>query len=296
MNAHSQVNYVVVNGHLSPADKACVSLHDRGFRYGDGVFETLAVRGGVPCWFSWHMRRLEAGLAAVRIKFDVGALQADCRTLLHKNKPADGLLRIQITRGVGGRGYLPDLNAGPTVVIETMPSPPRPALPVALWQGGMIKIPPRALPMRYKLCQGMSSTLARLEAADNACFDALLVNEKGYLCETGSANLFWLKGGRLYTPPLDCGVLEGAARAAVLRLSPYPVEEVESAVKALAGAEAVFITNVVWGALAVGSLLPLGMKWDSVSAAERFCRLIADDRLDDCRRHGHEWESTGVTA
>lgn len=290
MNAFPQANYVMLNSRLLPSREALVSVQDRGFRYGDGAFETIAVRGGVPCWFVWHMQRLRSGLDVIKINVSLGTLQADCRTLLHKNNVSDGLLRIQITRGAGGRGYLPEPHAKPTIIIETMPLPPYPPSPVKLWQSSVVKIP-----MRYKLCQGINSTLARMEAAENGCFDALMQNDKGHICETSAANIFWLNRGRLYTPALSCGILEGATRAAMLRLKPYPVEEVETTIDTLKKADSVFITNVVWGALAVGSLLPRGANWEKSNLlAEQMRHLIDKDRTEDGQKHRHEWQSSGA--
>ena len=289
MSSFPQANYVMMNGRLLAAQEALVSVHDRGFRYGDGAFETIAVRGGVPCWFAWHMQRLKAGLDAIKIQFSVGTLQAQCRTLLHQNSVMDGLLRIQITRGLGGRGYLPEPHAKPTVIIETMPVSPHPPSPAKLWLSGIAK-----LPMRYKLCQGINSTLARMQAAEHDCFEALMLSDKGIVSESSSANIFWLKGGKLYTPSLNCGVLEGATRAALLRLKPYPAEEVEIGVETLKKAEAVFLTNVVWSALAVGSLLPEGACWESMQLAKQMRDVIDKDRKEDCIRHRQEWQSSGA--
>ena len=194
------MTYSIVNGRLVDAAEAVISIEDRGFRYGDGVFETIAVHGGVPYQFEWHMARLASGLQAVKISFPTESLRDHCRQLLKKNALADGILRIQVTRGAGSRGYLPE-TADATFAMETMALPPLPPKPVSLWQSTYRKISEHALPVRYKLCQGLNSTLARMEAAEHHCFDALLLNERGHPCETSSANLFWFKNATLYTLP-----------------------------------------------------------------------------------------------
>ncbi len=284
--------YCMVNHQLVPANQAAVSILDRGFRYGDGVFETLAVQDGVPYQFDWHLRRLADGLRAIRIDCEIDAVYESARRLLRENDVKDGLLRIQVTRGIGSIGYLPDPHhrlAGPTVVIETGPLPEIPVDPVSLWLSSYAKISTRALPVQYKLCQGLNSTLARMEANENHCFEALLLNQERQLCETSSGNLFWLSGNKLYTPALSCGLLEGSTRAAIMRLSPYIVEEVEAGIDALLEADAVFVTNVVWHAIAVNRLLPHGVSWDSEDIAQEFRHRLADDCAAYCRRHRGEW-------
>ena len=85
-------------------------------------------------------------------------------------------------------------------------------------------------------------------------------------------------------------MLAGSTRDAVMRLSPYPVVEAEANVDALAGAEAVFITNVVWRALAVGALMPINLEWNSAQIAEQFCKLIDADRETSNKDHSNEWK------
>ena len=269
--------FVIINNQLIDAKNAQVSIHDRGFRYGDGVFETIAVHDGVPYQFDWHMERLRKGLHAVKIDGNLHTLHEQCRRLIRENGAKDAILRIQITRGSGGKGYLPDAVPAPTLVIETLPLHAPPAGPVSLWLSDWQKITPRSLPVQYKLCQGMSSTLARMEAAENDCFEALLLNHQGQVCETSAGNIFWLKGDTLYTPALTCGVLEGAMRAAVMRLSPYAVREPAETLEALEGAQAVFITNSVWKVRAVGRLRPKGTAWKPSPALDALKTLVEND-------------------
>jgi len=283
------MSYCLINGRTVPAAKAVISVQDRGFRYGDGVFETIAVHGGVPYQFDWHMTRLAEGLRSIKIPFVVDSLRGHCRQLLRKNKLDAGVLRIQVTRGIGNRGYLPG-KAGAMFVIETMPMPPVPQAPVTLLQSSYSRVSARALPVRYKLSQGLNSTLARLEAAENECFDALLLNEHGQVCETSSANIFWFRKDTLYTPSLSCGVLEGATRSAVMRLSPYPLKEVTAAgIETLMQAEAVFITNTVWKTIAVNRLLPSKCHWNSEEITIQFHRLLTQDRKNYSQLHHKEW-------
>lgn len=282
------MDYCSINGQLTEASEARISVRDRGFRYGDGLFETMALEGGVPYRFEWHMQRLADGLAALKIPCDTTALQVDCRRLLQQSKAQSGFLRLQVTRGEGGKGYLPDDQCSATIVIETLPAAPPPDGPVRLWQSSYRKLSPQALPVRYKLCQGLNSTLARMEAAEQDCFDALMLNDGGQVCETSSASLIWRKDGVLYTPSLGCGILEGSTRAALLELA--PLQEVQASLDALIAADAVCIANVAWKCLPVAALLPLNAEWQSGALAAQLRRLIERDREAYCVAHAGSWQ------
>lgn len=283
---------VIINGRSVPSDQAVISIQDRGFRLGDGVFETIGVYGGVPYQFGFHISRMSGGLAAINIPFDTGMLQAYARQLLKENQVGGGLLRIQVSRGIGSQGYLPDSRhpqAGASWVMETMPLPELPQTPVTLWQASYAKLSPRALPVQYKLCQGLNSTLARMEAAENHCFDALLSNEQRHVCETSSGNLFWIKGNVLYTPALACGVLDGSMRSAILRLSPWQVQEVEATAGQMSHADAVFISNAAWKLLPVSELKPQGLQWKSEELAAQMRALIENDIESYCGQQKASW-------
>lgn len=280
-------NYVLLNGTLTPPEKAFVSVDDRGFRYGDSVFETIAVTAGIPYQLEWHMGRLARGLSSLRIIFDTKTLPSKCCELLHANAVSDGILRIQISRGVGSRGYMPDSSdprVGATCVIQTLPLPPITINPAGVWLSNYQKISAKALPVQHKLGQGLNSILARIEASENggidghACADALLLNERGEICETSSGNLFWFNNNVLYTPALSCGVLEGSTRHALMRLSPYPIQEVVAPLETLRDAEAVFMTNVVWPVRPIGALFPQKWQWDSEKLASYLRELLLRDR------------------
>lgn len=277
-----------LNGQLTATEKAAIPIGDRGFRYGDGVFETIAVQEGVPCHFEFHMARLAGGLKALRIKFDPNPLEAQCRELLKANQMADGLLRIQITRGSGSRGYLPTASQA-LYIIETMPAPEAHKEAVSLYLSSYRKISSAALPVEYKLCQGMNSTLARLEASEHGCFDGLQLNDKNHVCETSSGNIFWLKDGTLYTPALACGVLKGSTREAVMRFSPYPVKEVSEGLDALLKAEAAIITNVAWTVLPVKELHGHNAVWESLGLAQQLTQLLIKDRANYSVQHRSDW-------
>lgn len=264
-----------VNGRFYAEGEPCLRADDRGFRFGDGVFETIPVHGGTIYLWDYHLERLKAGCAMLRMKPPPENLLNDALRLLRQNAMTDAMLRISISRGAGSKGYLP-LNPSPTVVIETLPRPPASAsgsLYLSAWR----RPGPLSLPTHCKLAQGLNSTLARLEAEGAGCMDALQLSEAGHLAEASSANLFWLKDGVLHTPSLETGALAGVTRRRMLELSPWPVREDLYPLTALEAAEAVFVTNATFGVRAILKLAPQGWQWNSHEAALRLNALRERD-------------------
>ena len=246
------------NDRYVDAVQARVSADDRGFRFGDGLFETIAVYGGKPYQIDWHMERLQAGLAALKIPQTLN-LKPETLETIKRNNITEGFARIMISRGEGSIGYLPKPNIKPTILIEAFPRTEPLPQPATLFRSSHIKPPLESLPTNMKLAQGVNSTLARLEAQENGCFEALQVNAQGHLCEASSANLFWVKKGIVYTPSLSTGCLNGSTRAALMRIT--KVHQVKDPPTALHEADEVFLTNCVWRVLPVIELKPLGYKW-----------------------------------
>lgn len=282
--------HLSLNGTVTDTSRAIIAHDDRGFRFGDGLFETIALQDGVPYQWELHMSRLQAGLDALRIALPPCDLKAEARTLLHQSSEPDGFLRIQITRGVGSIGYRPTGTLAPLRLMEVLPPRPQPSGPIGLWQSRWQKPSPHMLPTDCKISQGIGPTLALLEAEENACFEALQLSANNELCEASSGNLFWLKDGMLHTPALQTGCLNGTTRAAIWRLWTGPKAEICAPIHALQAADAVFLSNCGWGVLPVASLKPLGWHWDHNAPA---LALIADALRHDQATHragiAHEW-------
>jgi branched-subunit amino acid aminotransferase/4-amino-4-deoxychorismate lyase len=143
------------------------------------------------------------------------------------------------------------------VVIEATDRITPPVDAASLWLTDIEKPSPKSLPVQHKLSQGINSTLARMQAAKHGCLDGLLLNAQGEICETGSANLFWRVGKVLHTPALHCGVLAGTTREALLRISPYQVEEGAYKLEHLQQADAIIATNTHWQMQPITVLRPL---------------------------------------
>lgn len=275
--------YAWVNGARVNAETACVPIDDRGFRFGDGLFDTIPIHDGLPYLWEYHMERLEDGLKALCMQCRVKDLLPQALALISSNEVVHGLLRMQVSRGTGSQGYLPLSSNTATIVMQTMESPIPPAQPVTLWLSSYRKISPNALPVQYKLAQGLGSTLARMEAAGNGCFEALQITDDNHISEASSANIFWRSEGRLYTPSLACGALAGVTRRRIRELSAYAVEEGQYTLSDMAAADAVILTNASLGAIAVQQLSGQKKTWGSMALAAEINAL----RASDIRRHTH---------
>ena len=195
-----------------------VAVLDRGLLYGDGLFETaLFVDGVAPLW-SRHCARLETDAARL-------ALRAPPRDVLHATAQracaglARAAVRITLTRGVGERGYAPPAAAEPTWIVTAAPAP---AIPADWYVRGIrvrccglrLAAQPRLAGIKH--LNRLEQVLARAEWNDPAIAEGLLADTGGNVIGATAANLFVVRGARLFTPALDdCGVA-GVARAEVM--------------------------------------------------------------------------------
>lgn len=264
--------FAYVNGVTSSYDKASLSIGDRGLKFGDGVYETIRVTNGKPFAFEKHMERLQTSLGLLKIGADITGLYDVCIGLIKRNNIKDGTVRLMITRGVGGVGYMPSSGNEFGIVVEALPLPELSENPINLWVSQWKKIPPACLPAAAKTMQGLSSTLARMEAAENNCFEAVLLSLEGNICECSSSNIFWAKDGKLYTPSLDVGILAGTTRDSIIEYWPDKVIEGVFKLENLLAADEVFVTNVVWTALPVKKLMPANKEFTKYD----FCAKAKD--------------------
>lgn len=228
-----------------------VSALDRGFCYGDGLFETIRIVGGrAPLW-SRHMHRLAEGCTRLAMAPpDVGALVADVGRLCAHRDAA--VVRITLSRGAGRRGYAIDPASTGTRVVAVADMPP---IPRRLVDEGLVV---RECRMRYavqpalagiKHLNRLEQVLARSEWDDPAIDEGLMLDIDGRLVSATAANLFVVHAGRVSTPALErCGVA-GVARAEVLAVTGASTTDLTPA--ELAGADEVFLTSSVRGILPV---------------------------------------------
>lgn len=265
---------ILING--KPGDS--VSVLDRGFQYGDGLFETLAVRDGTPLLWERHMQRLTRGAARLGIPApDQYLLHAEAREVCRGAVKA--VLKIILTRGVLGRGYAPVTGAAPTRVIGLLPWPDYPARHK---NEGVAAQFCHTLITRHNVLAGLKhlnrleQVLARMELKQDS-IEGLMRDEGGCLIEGTMTNLFIISGEDLITPDLSHSGVEGVMRDLVLERAaalsiPCRVAELQPQ-DALNAAE-VFLTNSLIGIWPVRRLE--GREYSVGQVTRRLQDAIAD--------------------
>ncbi|WP_425107148.1 aminotransferase class IV [Ancylobacter sp.] len=222
-----------------------VSIEDRGFTLGDGVFDTALALDGAVFARARHVGRLVAAAQRIGIVLEAAAVEAALDAALTAEPT---ILRTTVTRGTAARGLWPTSAGAPTVVVTRAPwSPALLGQPARLITatGRRNEFSPTA---NLKTLGYLDHILAAREAAAAGVDDALLLNTRGRVACTTIANVFALIAGRLVTPALREGCLPGIMRALVIEAAPrlgLAVEERPLAPAALTGADAVFLTNSV---------------------------------------------------
>jgi branched-chain amino acid aminotransferase len=220
--------HVWVDGRIEPADGRHLSVFDRGFQLGDGVFETLRARGGAAAELREHLARLRTsaeglgiGLAADTERVLEDGIRALLETEALAGPDGDASVRITVSRGpYRARGLLP---AGdmppPTVAIQAWPVPPTPEDHLARGLhlvASAVRRDPESPLAALKTTSRADYVYARLEARRAGADDALFLTIDGHLSEATSANLFLVRGDELATPALACAILPGTTRSWIL--------------------------------------------------------------------------------
>ena len=246
------------NGHLLPSDEVSIAANDRGFLYGDSLYETIRIHASQPFLWELHTKRLIAGAEVIGLKlpFSGEDLYGQTKKLIERNKETDCVVRLMVSRGIGERGYGTTGLETPTTLITTHPLPDRQTKPITIvtTPARVAKEDPLAqIKSGNKLTSIMAKRLAKQSNAD----DGLILNSDRNVTETSSANIFWIQDGILRTPPQSDGVLPGTTRHLVIDLATAlgqaPREQSVSSC-ALKKAEAVFVTSAATGIRAVGQV------------------------------------------
>ncbi|MGE3308588.1 MAG: aminotransferase class IV [Limisphaerales bacterium] len=252
---------VYLNGRFVASDQAMVSVFDRGFLYGDGLFETMRIDAGHPWLWDAHAHRLSEGAKALRITLPSSPdqLRDALNELLRRNGLTDAIARISISRGAGHRGYSIRGSEQPTVVITVHPAAPFPANPPPPWRlrTAQARLPAGDPFAPFKTASKLLHILARAEAEEAGADEALLLNTSGHIAETSAANLFWIEKHGACTPHPDAGGLAGVTRGFVmglLRNAGWEVREVLASPDALHAANGVFATVSTQGLVEVSHL------------------------------------------
>ncbi|MGQ0594205.1 MAG: aminodeoxychorismate lyase [Gammaproteobacteria bacterium] len=195
-----------------------VSVADRGLHYGDGVFETLPIVAGVVCHWDRHLERLRLGCARLGLACPEDTLlRADLEVL--RAGVDHGVVKLIVTRGVGGRGFRPPDPTEPTRIFARYPWR---SYPAALYRSGIVarvcttRLSRNPVLAGIKHLNRLEQVLARREWVDPEVHEGLMLDTGGRVIEGTMTNLFLVRAGRLVTPDLsECGVL-GIMRGLVI--------------------------------------------------------------------------------
>lgn len=209
-----------VNGAYRPQPHASVNIEDRGYQFADGIYEVVHIHRGRFTDWDLHFARLERSLREIRIPLPMsrGALEHVLAEVAARNRIDEGLLYMQVTRGVAPRNHIfPNPAPKPAIVVTAKRVGAYPASPDA-WTTSVISHKDE----RWARCDIKSvgllpNVLARQAAKDQGAAEAILVDRDGTVTE-GAATSFWIvdRNGVLRCPPLSNAILPGCTRAALL--------------------------------------------------------------------------------
>src|SRR3989442_11689198 len=216
---------IYIDGQYCEEKDAKISVFDHGLLYGDGIFEGIRAYNGRVFKLKEHIDRLFYSAKAILLKVPLSheqmtrAVVETCR----KNEIRDGYIRLLVTRGVGGLGLNPNKCKAPSVVIIADKIQ---LYPVEVYERGLeiITVPTvrnlhSALNPAIKSLNYLNNILAKIEAVNAGCEEAVMLNAEGFVSECTGDNIFVVKEGQLMTPPLSAGALYGITRRVVMEIA-----------------------------------------------------------------------------
>ena len=219
-------NKIWLDGQLVDEDKAKISVFDHGLLYGDGVFEGIRVYKGKVFKLAEHLNRLYESAKVIRLEISATIAELTKATLetVKANGIDDaGYIRLVVTRGIGDLGLNPFLCKQSTIFIIAASIQ---LYPEEFYENGMkvisgstLRNHPMSLPPQIKSLNYLNNILAKIEAIDAGAGEVIMYNHQGFVAEASGDNVFIVKGGKIYTPPVQAGSLEGITRATVFDLA-----------------------------------------------------------------------------
>ena len=216
---------IYIDGKYYDPKNAKISVFDHGLLYGDGIFEGIRAYNGRVFKLTEHIDRLFCSAKAILLKVPmshgeiVRAVVETCR----RNKIRDGYVRLLVTRGAGTLGLNPNRCKNPSLIIIADKIQ---LYPAELYERGMeiITVPTTrnlhsALNPAIKSLNYLNNILAKIEANNAGCEEAIMLNAEGFVSECTGDNIVIVKAGQMLTPPLSAGALYGITRGVVIELA-----------------------------------------------------------------------------
>lgn len=244
-----QLRYTNLNGKIIAAENTLVSVDNRAFRYGYGLFETMLIKDGKIALAQYHWVRLQAGLKALHLELPklltIAVLEEEVLKTVRKNK-LEQLCRVRLQLYADDGGLFDGKSQKPQYIIECYP------LEEHMYQlneaglvmgiaEGLVKANDSIA--NHKTTNALVYALAAQQAKENKWNDGLILNSAGNIIETTIANIFWIKDNLIYTPPLSEGCISGVMRRYIMEHT----EVVEQLLTpdVLKHADGVFISNAI---------------------------------------------------
>ena len=252
-------NYYILDGKLLKERYITLAGLKRGFLYGDGVFETLHPENYHVFRWDDHWERLMKGLevCGLEIKENSGRLKDRIETALKRYRLADAYVRVSVFRRATD-SFDPGTERRTNVLVAMKKHHP---YPEKFYRRGIRCAVSEKYcrneksPLVYiKSLNYLENLLARLDAGRNGCEESILLNTRGFLASASVSNLFFVKGKTIFTPSIDCGILSGITRKAVLEIckkQDIKVREGMFPPEKLRSADEVFLTNTLMGVMPV---------------------------------------------
>ncbi len=283
---------IYLNGQFMPIEDAKISVLDRGFIFGDGVYEVIPVYSRRAFRLAEHLRRLQHSLDGIRLQnpHSEGEWTNIINELITRNSGEDQYLYLHVTRGVAKRDHaFPSPPVKPTVF---MMSNPLPTPPTELLQSGVCAVTAqdnRWLRCDIKAIALLPNVLLRQMAVDAGCAETILIRDNSFMTEGAASNIFVAKSGKLLAPPKDNLMLPGITYDVILEIAvanniPYEVRRI--AVAEVHAADELLLTSSTKEVLAITQLdgKPVGTGKPGAMFA-RLYALYQDFKRDVMRKH-----------
>ena len=209
----NKFGYVTING----KEAYDISVFDHGLMYGDGIYETMRFFNGKAFFLEEHLKRLFASAEGINLKipYSKEKLKELINKTCLKSKIKDAFMRIIVTRGEGEQGLV--TKSKPSVIIMASRREFNPLKKVKVTISEVVKTDKNSIYSGIKSLNYMNNILARINGNKLGFDDAILLNSEGFITEATTSNIFLIKNNKIYTPSLDCGLLNGITRKVILK-------------------------------------------------------------------------------
>lgn len=282
------VNY---NGKILPADNPQINFNNRSLRYGDGLFETLCVTDGKILYLKDHLSRLLCGMKALKMKIPAEFTNAGISGMIHSlisvSEEKAPLLKIRFQVFRSGNGLYTPLRNEVEYFMECISLRKKNYKKVELLKSVEVFREHYLYPTkisRFKTCNSLFYILASIYKKEHKLQEVLLLDNKENLAECSSSNLFWFNMGRLFTPSLETGCIEGVMRTQVFKAAVnlgIKIKEVKMPLKALTAAQCVFCTNVTEGIRIISGIHSWRLSTDDILVKKILKKIMENEAISN---------------